>query len=144
MSTQENSNDWRDMMILLLASLAAVNCIIVPFLFAQQRPLFPLPGLYFIEIALLGVLGLASLVTQTPSSAIWPRMPWVAAGALFAFVILGAFSIGFFLIPAAASFLVAGILADKRANRPTGPHARLFFLATVIQSAVLLLLTMIT
>lgn len=52
-------------------------------LFAQQRPLFPLPGLYLIEIALLGILGLIGLLLIEGETTLFGSvMPWIAAGSL--------------------------------------------------------------
>jgi len=62
MSERENQSNRVLFLVRGLAIVAAINCVIVPMLFAQQQPLFPLPGLYLIEIAVLGILGLTGLL----------------------------------------------------------------------------------
>lgn len=123
----------------LLAIVAVVNCIVVPFLFAQnQSALFPLPGLYFIEIALVGVLGLVSVVNEHREDSRWRTVPWIVAGILLAFVLLGGFSIGFFLIPATMAFLGIGVLGGRRQNRRMIYHVGLFLVAAAVQATVML------
>ncbi len=119
-----------------LAVAGAANCVIVPLFFASmQQPLFPLPGLYLLEIALVGLAGLASLLPAASPENRWGWVPWAAAGVLLAFVILGAWTIGFFLIPAALAFLVAGVLT--RSHSPWPPVAVL--LAAALGQAALVL-----
>lgn len=123
----------------LLAIVAVVNCIVVPFLFIQnQSTLFPLPGLYFIEIALSGVLGLISVVIEHDENSPWHMVPWIVAGILLAFVVLGVFSIGFFLIPATVAFLGVGILGDRRLDRRMVYHVGLFLVAAAVQATIML------
>jgi hypothetical protein len=124
------------------AITGAVNCAAVPLLFAPTQPqLFPLPGLYLLEIALLG---LAVLVATAARPASWAKpVPWIAAGILLAFVILGGFSIGPFLIPALLLFVLAGLLADWQTGGVTGRHIGLFFIAAVVQAVLMGLLLMV-
>jgi hypothetical protein len=124
----------------VLALVGAVNCVVIPFFFSQnQDPLFPLPGLYLIEIALLGILGLVSIMRdQVQNASYWGAIPWLVAGGLLAFVILGAWTIGLFLMPAMVAFLIAGILAGRRQSRKLSPHIGLFVLAAVVQAGIML------
>lgn len=128
----------------IAALIGVMNCILVPLAFAgSQEKLFPLPGLYFIELALVGVLVLAFVAWRPKSDGRWSALPWLAAGIILAFVILGGFSIGFYLIPALIAFLIVGVLA----TRPTGAVARHFgwvLLAAVVQGAAMSLLVLLT
>lgn len=123
----------------LAAIIGAFTCILVPAFFTQPGRTFPLPGLYFIEIALLGVLVMLFVARRPRLSSRWLALPWIAAGIMLTFVILGAFSFGFFLIPALAAFVIVGFLADRQAGGPTAQHIGLLFVAGVIQAAVMLL-----
>lgn len=135
---------------ILLATIGAFTCIVVPLLFAiselslydgQPGKLFPTPGLYFLEIALLGLIGFLSIIKpELSTSAIWRGMPWICAGVLMAFVILGAWSIGFALIPGMLSFLFTGILTDKRTKGDIALHFILFISGGLAQSSLVLLL----
>lgn len=113
----------------LAALIGAANCILVPLAFAQsQENLFPLPGLYFIEIALVGVVVLAFVAWRPKLGERWLALPWLAAGIMLAFVTLGGFSIGFYLIPALIAFVIVGLISF----RPTGSVARYFSLLLVV------------
>ena len=132
---------------LSLATAAAVNCLLVAVLFGYQQAssspgsLWPFPGLYLLEIALAGAAGWVGTVRSEgdPNSA-WAWLPWIAGGVLLAFVILGGFSIGPYLIPAAAGFTLAGLLFDlrRKALRPTRLGSLLA--AAFIQGSIILIL----
>jgi hypothetical protein len=103
--------------------------------------LYPLPLLYFIEIlglSFLAILGLNTSVPQSNRSRWTPVLPWIAAGGLLAFVLLGGFSIGFYLIPGMLTFIAAGILADRRLNRHLAGHAAILVVAAVVQVSIML------
>ncbi len=126
----------RNFVINFLAVLGALDCILVPLLFTSgQQPLFPLPGLYLLEIGLAGS-GACWLILQRRA----PHAPWIAGGILLAFVILGAWTIGFFLTPALLGFTGAGALwlgkPDKEMLRAFG----IFMLAAILQAALMLAL----
>lgn len=125
----------------VLTVLAMGVCLAVVFLFASQQldELWPLPGLYFIEIILLGLLGVASRIGDTSSAgaAFWGAVPWVVAGALLPFVILGIFSIGLFIFPAMLAFGLAGAAADLRQKRATAGHLGLAVLIALLQGALM-------
>lgn len=143
MSERENQSNTVLFIVRGLAIAAAINCVVVPLLFAQQRPLFPLPGLYLIEIAALGILGITGLLLVEPYSPFWRAVPWVVAGALLAFVILGGFSIGFFLIPATIAFLLAGFLLNRIEKGPVSKSIGLFLIAAILQATLMVMLVQI-
>jgi hypothetical protein len=132
---------------LSLATAAAINCLLVGVLFGYSQAasapssLWPFPGLYLLEIALAGAAGWMGAVRSEgdPTSA-WAWLPWIAGGVLSTFVILGGFSIGFYLIPAAAGFTLAGLLFDlrRKALRPTRLGSLLA--AAIIQGSLMLIL----
>jgi hypothetical protein len=127
----------------LLAFVGAADCVLIPSLFAasNQQPFFPLPGLYFFEIALLGLLVLASAVRDRSQTSFWMDfLPWIAAGILLAFNILGAWTIGFFLFPGTISFLGVGFLLAGKESRKIVEGLGLFLVASVAQSVLMLAL----
>lgn len=99
------------------AFVGAANCVYVPFLLmgGLQQPLFPQPGVYFLEIAALGVLGWVSVLSARG----W-FMPWLVAGVLLVFNVLGAWTIGLWLIPATICFLGTGFLHPHRVSISQG------------------------
>lgn len=131
---------------IVLGVMGALNCIIVPLLFAYYiiyerlelfPTLFPLPGLYFLEIILFGILGLIAVFFNSKQLHIfWSAVPWISSGFLLAMVILGAWSIGFFVIPAMLSFLVVGILIDSNLNGNLALHLIYFISAAIAQAVI--------
>jgi hypothetical protein len=125
----------------IAALIGAINCIYVSAAFAQpgQRD-FPLPGLYFMEIALLGLLVLGFVAARPRLGERWNALPWVVAGIVLAFVILGGFSIGFYLIPALVAFTITGLLIDLQTGGLMARHLGLLFVAAMAQGTMMVLL----
>jgi hypothetical protein len=134
---------------LVLAGAFLNSVIVVIFALGQAATpgvsalenLYPLPLLYFIEIialSFLAILGLNTSVPQSNRSRWVPVLPWIAVGGLLAFVLLGGFSIGFYLIPGMLAFVAAGTLADRRQNRHLAGHAAILIVAAVVQVTIML------
>ena len=126
-----------------MALLGASDCLGVAILFASQQPdsLWPAPGVYLIEVASLGIIGLICHSLDLPGKQpYWGVVPWAVAGALLAFVILGGFSIGPYLIPATLGFWAAGAISDYRHHRRVANHIILSLLVMVLQGAMILAL----
>jgi len=109
-------------LIWISAWIAALDCLAVALLFSMSQStipgdtfsnLWPTPGLYFIELAILAVLVLSAVPNLISSTTVfWLPLPWIAAGIMLAFVILGALSIGPFLVPALLAFMLIAILTE--------------------------------
>lgn len=134
--------DIRRLFEWIAALIGAVNCLFVSIVFWQGD--FPAPALYLIEIALLGLFVVAFVAARARLSTRWNALPWVAAGILLAFVILGGFSIGFFLIPAFLAFAIVGVLADTMDHRAMARHFGFLLVAAVAHAAVMLMLVRIS
>ena len=128
----------------LAALVGAVNCVLVPAVFApSQSALFPLPGLYFVQIVLIGLGVLAFVAARSNVKSRWLALPWVATGLVLAFVVLGGFSIGPFLIPAFLAFVATGVLADIQMGGPMGRHLGYLVVAAVAQAALMALMILL-
>jgi hypothetical protein len=130
----------------LLVVFGAADCLVVIFLFAGQQgqELWPLPGLYFIEIMLLAIYGAGSwMVPMNKPSAIMRAAPWVVGGALVPFVILGVFTIGLFIFPAMLAFILAGILVDLHLKKGLATHFSLAAMSALIQAAFMVLVNVL-
>jgi hypothetical protein len=123
----------------LAALVGAATCIILPLLFSQGGRDFPLPALYFIEIALVGVLVVIYVALHSRLTRRWRVLPWIGAGIVLAFVILGGFSIGFYLVPALLAFVAVGALADWQGDGLMAQHLGYLLLAAVVQGALMLI-----
>ena len=115
------NSGWLRVLEWIAALTGALDCLAVAILFSlnQSTPgdpfanLWPVPGLYFLELIALAALAIAFVAKEAfPSITPSGQIPWISAGILVAFVILGAWSIGPFLLPALLSFLMLGILGD--------------------------------
>jgi hypothetical protein len=125
------------------AVIGAVICLVVvaSFTAQPQSAMWLLPGLYFIEIVVLAILGAASrIVISLRNVAAWRVIPWIVTGVLFAFVILGAMTIGIFLFPAMLAFLLSGIFADSPQIGKASGHFGLAVLSALIQGGLMVLL----
>lgn len=132
-----------------VALIAAIDCLAVAFLFSLNQStlpgnsfsnLWPIPGLYFLELVALAVLALVSVsIHNTSQSLFWHSFPWFAAGIMLAFVVLGAWSIGSFLIPALLAFLLKGLLVDLRVFQNGSLNYITYLLVSVILLALAIL-----
>ena len=123
----------------VLAILAAVLCLIITIAFwvsvSANQPMWPLPGLYFFEMA---VLSIVSALTFVRGDSYAPFITWAVAGIVCVFSILGAFSVGFFYIPVALLFVVISVTSDVRNKRHILAHLGIFLIAGVVQAALML------
>jgi hypothetical protein len=131
--------------------------------------IFPFPAVYFIEIVGLGIAGLFSVyytdpgrnsrVRTAPTQGIfstgedapanrpgilsrrsfWAAVPWVCAGITLTFVILGSATIGLYLLPAFFSFLILGIVIDRKEKGDIPLHFICFISAGIAQSLLVYL-----
>lgn len=146
----DNTISWKRSIEILLGFSGAITCLVVSISFAASElslydgdigRLLPIPGFYFIELAIIGLLGFFSTAFPSlASSILWRGMPWICAGILMAFVILGAWSIGFLLIPGMLAFLFTGFLLDRRNKGNVALHFILFISAGLGQSTIVLML----
>ena len=121
------------------AVFGAIACLIITILIwlsvSTYQGIWPLPGLYFIELIALGVIGAFAFIR---SQAYGTLITWSAAGAFTAFSILGALSVGFFYLPIVLIFTVISVSADIRNRQRIAIHLGVWFIAGVAQAALML------
>lgn len=124
-----------------LGILAAANCAAVGiYTLLSSSDAWPFPGVFVLEIILAGLLNLYPVAKDLPVESRWHAVPWASSGITLAFVILGAWTSDFFLLPAMIAFLLLGILSDRRRKGNTGLHFLFFITAAFIQALVFFLL----
>ena len=136
----------------ILSIFAGLNCILAVVLFAffnnpnkitDFSSQWPFPFIYFVEIITIGVIGIIAMVyLQRQEKSNWSAIFWICSGILLSFVILGAWTIGLFLLPAMVVYLVLGIRSDKRTGNDIPRHL-IFFVAAGIAQALFVFLTLI-
>ena len=103
------------------------------------QPIWPLPGLYLLEMVAAGLIGAFSVVNaKAEQSPIWGAVTWAVAGVLVAFVVMGAWSIGLLFLPAALIFTIVAILSDRRRSQSIVVHLGIGVMAGLAQVAVML------
>lgn len=136
----------------IFSVLGALNCVLVSILFSFsqiQLPdgdlsnIWPFPAIYFLEIITLGIMCVIAVAkNQDQPESFWSGIPWICSGILFAFVILGAWTIGFYLIPAMVLFLFVGIMDDRRIKGDIPLHL-IYFVSGGIAQSILVFFTFI-
>ena len=151
-STKNPSNKTNNLFLeWILTIIAAINCILVvaifayinnPNLISDFTSQWPFPMIYFFEIIAIGIIGIVAMGNlQQPEKSNWSTVFWVCSGILLSLVILGAWTIGFFLLPAMVIYLVLGILSDRRTGNAI-PRNLIFFVSGGIAQALFVLLTL--
>ncbi len=101
-----------------LVVLAAAACIFLTIglwrSISVHEGLWPLPGLYFVELPGAAIATALAFLRDDPSSVM---IAWVSSGIFTAFSILSAFSIGLFYLPIALMFIMQAVLATARQSQ---------------------------
>jgi hypothetical protein len=125
----------------LLALFGALACLVIVILIWQvvsaQQPMWPLPGLYLIQVVAVSIAGMFGALRGDSSGG---AVIWAVVGVFIAFVVLGGFSIGPSFIPVVLAFALAGILLDIRLRRSILIELAVCVAAGVAQTALMLAL----
>jgi hypothetical protein len=123
----------------ILAILAAVVCLTITLVFwftiSPYQSIWPLPGLYFVEMVSLSFVSTFIIVHGDPRGSL---ITWAAAGVISAFSFLGAASIGIFYLPVALMFSVISLIWDVRNKQHRLTHLGIFLIAGIMQLALML------
>jgi len=96
--------------------------------------MWPLPGLYFVELASLGMVTAFTFVRSDPRASL---ITWGVVGIFCAFSIVGALSVGFFYLPVAFIFGVTAIISDIRNKQPVAVHIGVCLIAGIAQAVLM-------
>ena len=122
-----------------LAILSAVACLLITIVFwasiSAYQTMWPLPGLYFFEVVALSILSALIFVRGNFHQTF---ITWGAAGAMTAFSILGAFSVGLFYLPIALLIAVISATSDVRNKQRITIGLVSFLIAGLAQAALML------
>jgi hypothetical protein len=124
-----------------LTIFGALACTVVTIVVwknvSSYQGMWPLPALYFIEVAALSVL---SAVLFLRGAAFARTFVWGTSGALGAFCLLGMFSVGALYLPIALIFAAAAIASDMHGKGQLAWHLMVCLLASLVQAALMLTL----
>jgi hypothetical protein len=114
---------WAYLIALVLAFIGTLYAIGGAWLvFADQAQLpgsamWPFPGLVLLDWAILGILGfLGALFWNSPEAATWLKAIWFVVGALMPLIVLGAFSIGTFVLITWCFMLASAVINTFRSK----------------------------
>jgi hypothetical protein len=127
----------------ILAGIGTAVCLIVSILIWQalsaQQPMWPLPDLYLMEMLAACVLGIWCIWNSgSGRSPLRIYLVWVVVGIQFAFVIMGAWSVGFLFLPVAGLFALTAVISDRRQRGKLVFHLGAGLAAAVAQAALML------
>ncbi len=106
-------------------------------IFGRQQAMWPLPGVYLIELVLLTI---AVVVCVVRDAGMGGSMIWGAAGAISAFAVMGAWSVGLVYIPVIALLIAVGVLYLRRRKERFPIHLALGASAALAQGSIMLAL----
>jgi hypothetical protein len=133
------SNTTRPFERILAIAGAGICLVVTVILWASigaQQSLWPLPGLYFIEMAVLSVV--CALLAFAGDNSLGQFITWLSVGIFFGFSILGAMSIGFFYLPVAVILTVVAIRSDLRNKQHIAAHIGVCLIAGIVQVVLML------
>ena len=123
----------------ILAILGAMACLVITILLWQEitahQPMWPAPGLYFIEITVVCVASAGLLMR---GGVLARALVWVSAGIVLVFSLLAVFSVGVYYFPVALLLIIVALAADIRTRQPMLGHVGLFFAGGILQAALIL------
>lgn len=127
----------------LLAVIGTVLCLVAAVLVWQvlraQQPVWPLPGLYLLEMLAASILGTWSIWNDESRPALMREtVTWVTVGILYGFVIVGTFSVGLWFAPAASLIVFAAILSDLRQGHKLILNLSIGLVSVFAQAALML------
>jgi len=122
-----------------LVLAAAVACVVITIIIwrsvSAYQGMWPLPGLYFVELVALAVISAWAFVGGGARGRL---LTWGAVGIFLAFSILGGFSVGFFYLPVAFLFGLGAIISDVRNKQMIAAHVGVCVITGVAQAALML------
>lgn len=124
----------------ILAILGTIFCLAITVIIwrsvSAHQAMWPLPGLYFFEVAALSLLSALVFIYGSGHIRV---IPWIATGIFMAFAILGALSVGPFYLPIALIFAGICISSDIRNRQPLLVHLGICLAAALLQGALMFL-----
>jgi hypothetical protein len=106
---------------------------------APGESIWPLPGLVLLEWAAFGVVGfMGILLAENPSNLSWFGASWFVIGAFLPLVVLGALSIGPFVLLSLVALLIAALLTSVQLKISLPPRFKFLLIGMVANLGLLL------
>ncbi len=101
-----------------------------------QQSLWPLPGLYFVELPAAAIVVAVAYLREHPARAL---LAWVSAGIYLTFSVLGAFTVGLFYVPIAIMLIMLAVLGTSQPQPGFLQGVLALVIAAVAQAALMFL-----
>ncbi len=138
-STRKTPTQWIER---LLAAAAVLICLVADVVTWQQislqQPIWPLPGLYLVEIFLVSVIGAFDVYLAGRADQRSPVLAWIASGMVLGLALVSVWSIGLFYFPVWAALLAAGAISARRRHAPVLGLIALSLVAGLFQAGLIL------
>jgi hypothetical protein len=122
--------------VICLAAVIYVGWILSPY-----EPIWPLPGLYLVELVAVCSLGTWETWRLGKSPVTWPGLfVWLGIGILYAFVVMGVFSVGLLFLPVAILFIIVGLNSARKAGYSLLSRCALGVTVAIAQSSMMLII----
>ena len=106
---------------------------------APGESIWPLPGLVLLEWAAFGVIGLMGiLLAENPHALSWLSASWFVLGAFLPLVILGALSIGPYVLLSLIALLIATLLTSWQLKISSLPRLKFLLIGMIANLGLLL------
>lgn len=144
MTTKVDKTQWIEFIVLLSAFIGMLAAIVGPLIILssqvgfQGSSIWPLPALVLIDWILIGILGFfgAYLGIKT-SQTKWLKMVWLVLGMLLALIVIGALSIGSFVLISLIFFFASTFLITLRKGMKWSENFGLLILGVVCNLGLL-------
>ena len=126
----------------LLAGAAVLICLADGVFVWQairlQQPVWPLPGLYLVEIWLVSAIGAFDIYLAGKADKRSPVLAWAASGMVLGFALVSAWSTGLLYYPVWLALLAAGAIIARRRHAPVPGLIALSLAAGLFQAGFIL------
>ena len=120
--------------VFCVAAVLFVGWILIPY-----QPIWPLPALYLVELVMVCCLGTWDVWQLGNSKPIRQGLlVWLVIGILYAFVLMGIFSVGLLFLPTAVLFITAGFISARKVGYPLVSRFAFGVVAAAVQSGIML------
>ncbi len=141
---QQTSISRGDFFGLVIAFVGGILCVVgAIWTYVTQvqfgaSPMWPLPGLVLTEWAILGIVGFtAAYITFRKNVVIWQQTTWAISGAFIPLIIVGAFSIGPFVLIEFGLFMISSLFLSVQRRPKWLENFGLLMLGAIINLGIL-------
>jgi hypothetical protein len=120
----------------ILAFGGLASCLLTVFvsysLIVNQQPVWPLPGLYLVEMVIVGIMATHGVLRGNVIET------WIAIGIMLGFSLIGAWTIGLAFIFSTLIFFAAAAIMSRKESQGIGKNSMIGALACAFQIVLMI------